>query len=104
MSSILDLEAWLVQADLQDRHEASALYDAVRGVQASGGFECVAHQASAIWFVKAPQAKDTLILATQVHRDVLLGMLRQRYAISVAAPSRLSGWRLPPHVSAAARA
>lgn len=107
MSTILDLEAWLAQADLWDHREAHALYDAVNDVRTAGIFECVAHQDAAQWFVKAPHTEDTLILATPAHRQVLLGMLRQRYGVAPAPtpaskpPStRLKAWRLPPHVTA----
>jgi hypothetical protein len=108
MSTILDLEAWLAQADLWDQREACALYEAVKNTQTVGIFECVAHQDAAAWFVKAPHTQDMLVLATPAHREVFLGMLRQRYDV-VAAPVRkapsnkLKAWRLPPHIAAASK-
>ena len=99
MSTILDLEAWLVRASLLDQHEARALHDAVTGMQAVGGFECQAHRGTAPWLVRSPHTEDTLALATPAHREVLLAMLRQRHGLDQAPCSKLAHWRLPPHVS-----
>lgn len=109
MSTILDLEAWLASAAVHDQHEARALHAAVMGVQAVGGFECVAHQGTASWLVSSPHSEDTLVLGTPIHREALLGMLRQRHDLDKPASanklpsSKITSWRLPPHVSALAK-
>ncbi len=106
MSSILDLEAWLARAALHDQRQASALYEAVKGALAVDGFECLAQEGTARWMVRSPHTEDTLILTTATHREALLGMLRQRHELDKPLPanklpsSKITNWRLPPHVSA----
>lgn len=99
MSAILDLEVWLRQAGVLDRHEARALHDAVTRMQTVAGYDCQGHRGSAPWLVRSPHAEHTLVLATPAHREVLLGMLRQRHGLHQAPCSKLAGWRLPAHVS-----
>lgn len=99
MTTMLDLEAWLVRAALSDRHEARALFNAVKDACAVDGFDCVAQPGAASWLVWSPHAQDALLLPTPTHRKVLLGMLVQRHGLAEAASSRLAHWRLPPHVS-----
>jgi hypothetical protein len=101
MSTMLDIEAWLLRASVLDRHEAQTLHDAVAGMRAVDGFECMSHQGAAPWLVRSPHTEDTLALATPAHREVLLGMLRHRHGLDKAPCSRLAHWRLPPHVRAA---
>lgn len=109
MSTILDLEAWLARAAVHNQHEARALHAAVMGARAEGGFECVAHQGAAPWLVRSPHSEDTLVLGTPIHREALLGMLRQRHDLDKQQPtnklpsSKITNWRLPPHVSGLAK-